>query len=247
MTSLGDFGVGLSVVTFDCWNTLVVESDWVCAHGLRVSALERAARDAGRESSRERVTAAFDAAWARHMELWESGVASGALEVARWASEELGLAPSGPAFDSLHAAFEEASHSGDVSAVAESVETLAALAASGIRLGLICDTGLTPGRVVRQHLARLGLLAFLEVTIFSDEWSRTKPDPALFHAALAALDCAPEAAAHVGDLRRTDVAGARAVGMRSIRIRAIHDDRTGHAEADAVVASHGELRALAGV
>lgn len=238
---------GLRAVTFDCWNTLLVESDWVCAHGLRVSALEQAAQRAGRTVSRDRVSDAFDAAWARHMELWESGVASGALEVARWACEELGLPPSGPAFDALLTSFEEASHSSEVSSLAGARETLSSLAASGIRLGLICDTGLTPGRVVREHLDRLGLLVSLDVTIFSDEWSRTKPDPTLFRAALEALGSPPEAAAHVGDLRRTDVAGARAAGMRSVRIRAAHDDRTGHAEADVVVASHDELRAWVGV
>jgi FMN phosphatase YigB (HAD superfamily) len=52
---------------------------------------------------------------------------------------------------------------------------------------------------------------------------------------------------HVGDLLRTDVAGARNVGMRSVRLRAAHDDATALPEADHVAASHAELRAILGV
>ena len=51
----------------------------------------------------------------------------------------------------------------------------------------------------------------------------------------------------MGDLRRTDVAGARALGMRSVRIRARHDDTSELPDADHVVDSHAELAALLGV
>lgn len=48
-------------------------------------------------------------------------------------------------------------------------------------------------------------------------------------------------------LRRTDVAGARSLAMRSVRIHARHDDRTPLPEADFVVSSHADLRALLGL
>jgi FMN phosphatase YigB (HAD superfamily) len=50
----------------------------------------------------------------------------------------------------------------------------------------------------------------------------------------------------VGDLRRTDVAGARAAGLGSVRIRQHHDDLSEHPDADHVVESHAELRGLWG-
>ena len=55
---------------------------------------------------------------------------------------------------------------------------------------------------------------------------------------------AKESALHVGDLRRTDVAGARGVGMTTARIRARHDDLSGLPDADYVVGSHAELQSL---
>ena len=234
-------------VTFDCWRTLLVEEKWEVAHGLRVAALEKAARSAGRALEPGEAGRAFDAAWARHMDLWGREVATGAREVAHWSLEELGLEPTGPAFDPLRASFEEASHSGFVQPLEGARETLEALTARGIGCALICDTGLTPGRVVRELLDRHGLLEPLAATIFSDEWSLTKPHPRVFEAALEALGATPDASVHVGDLRRTDVAGGRGVGMGTIRIRASHDDETPLAEADHVADSHADVRRILGV
>jgi FMN phosphatase YigB (HAD superfamily) len=235
------------VVTFDCWNTLLFEPDWKVAHGLRVSALELAAARVGGahgDISREDAGRAFDIGWHRHMELWGKGGASGAAEVARWACEALAMEPVPEAMAELVDQFEEASHTRGVRALTGARETLAALAERGIRSALICDTGLTPGRVVRRHLDHHGLLEFLEVTIFSDEQGVPKPDGRVFDAALEGLSASPGDAVHVGDLKRTDVAGARAVGVASVRICDLYDDDSDHPEADHVVASHAELAEL---
>ena len=177
-------------VTFDCWQTLIYEESWEIAHGLRVAALDRSARAEGLELEPGEAGRAFDAAWARHMALWAEEVATGAREVAHWALEEVGLAPQGSQFEPLRKAFEEASHSGRVRVIDGALETLTRLEAAGIGCALICDTGLTPGRVVRELLDGHGLLAPLRATIFSDEWSLPKPHPRVFQAALEALDAA---------------------------------------------------------
>jgi putative hydrolase of the HAD superfamily len=231
-------------VSFDCWNTLIYEDSWETAHALRVGALEQAATEAGRALEAGEAGQAFDAAWHRHMELWEQGVASGATEVAHWALAALDLSPHGRVLPDLVKHFEEASHSGRVVALDGAGETLEALARAGIRRALVCDTGLTPGRVVRQQLDRLGLLSLLEETIFSDEWSLPKPHPEVFHAALAPLGAEPHESVHVGDLRRTDVAGGRGVGMTTIRLRARYDDQSAHPDADHVADSHAEVREI---
>lgn len=230
-------------VTFDCWSTLIVERDWHAAHRIRVEALRDAAREAGRELTTARAVAVFDAAWTRHMTLWRDGTATGAREIATWALDALAIERS-----DVHAHlvehFEEASHSGRVEALPGARETLVALRSAGVRRALVCDTGLTPGRVVRRHLDRVGLLVELENLAFSDEVGVPKPDPRIFHAALDPIGVPPAEAVHVGDLRSHDVAGARAIGAHSIRIRACHDDASDHPEADAVVDDHAELIAL---
>lgn len=234
-------------VTFDCWNTLLREEDWNEAHRRRVDALFHAARETGARIEPEQASAAFDRAWQRHIDLWTEGVASGARDVAGWAMHALGAQDHGAAFELLVATFENASHSSRVVPVEGAVETVAALARAGVPQALICDTGLTPGRVVREHLARLGMLGGLRAQLFSDEVGVPKPAPRIFRAALGALGVGAAGAVHVGDLRRTDVAGARGVGMTSVRLRAAFDDACALPEADEVAASHAELRALLGV
>jgi putative hydrolase of the HAD superfamily len=100
---------------------------------------------------------------------------------------------------------------------------------------------------VRRHLDRQGLLTGLAAQSFSDEVGASKPDPRAFRAALGPLGIPPERALHVGDLRRTDVAGARNLGMCSVRIRSCHDDRSELPEADHIVDSHAELEKLLGL
>jgi putative hydrolase of the HAD superfamily len=234
-------------VTFDCWNTLLYEDDWKTAHALRVEALERAAREAGRVVSPADAGRAFDSAWERHMQLWREGVATGSREVALWALGGLGLHEPHPALEHLVSVYEEASHSSRVEALAGARDTLLTLERLGVRRALVCDTGLTPGRVVRRHLERQGLLGLLEVQVFSDEVGVPKPDPHVFHSALRPLGVAPGRALHVGDLLATDVAGARELGMRTVRIRARHDDVSELPEADFVVDSHEELLEVLGL
>jgi putative hydrolase of the HAD superfamily len=181
------------------------------------------------------------------MRIWGEGGATGAREVALWGLAELGLRAPHPALEHLITRFEQASHSGRVLALEGARSTLDALGRAGIPCALVCDTGLTPGRVVRHHLERLGLLGGLAVQAFSDEVGVPKPHARVFRAALEPLGVAPEQAWHVGDLLRTDVAGARGLGMTSVRIRARHDDACGLPEADHVVGSHAELCTLLGL
>lgn len=234
-------------VSFDCWSTLIAEQDWPWAHGLRVRALRDAAREAGREVSEEAAEAAFDAAWRQHMDGWNERKVSGAPEVARWGLERLGIVEAHPALEHLVRRYEEASHTSHVIALPGAAALLRALTAEGIPSVLVCDTGLTPGRVVRRLLDRHGLLEHLRVQIFSDEIGAPKPDPRPFLAALSPLGIGPGEAIHVGDLRRTDVAGGRALGMRTVRIRGHHDDAAALPEADYVVDSHAQLAALLGL
>lgn len=233
----------LAAVSFDCWNTLLYENDWALAHAHRVDAIAHALAGKWHPIARVDAENAFDAAWARHMDQWRVGIASGARDVAYDVLTTLGVPAEVESLDDLVREYQNASHSSEVLALEGAGESLEALAQAGVRCALVCDTGLTPGRVVRLHLSRLGLLDHLEVQIFSDEQGVPKPDARVFRAALEPLGVSPDRAVHVGDLRRTDVAGARAVGMATARIRASHDDLTPLPEADLVVDDHGDLRA----
>jgi FMN phosphatase YigB (HAD superfamily) len=85
------------------------------------------------------------------------------------------------------------------------------------RIALICNTGYTGGRVLRQVLAQRGLIGHFEVLTFSNEHGFVKPHPAIFHDTLAALSVPPDSAVHIGDTEEMDIAGAQAAGMYSAR------------------------------
>lgn len=115
-------------------------------------------------------------------------------------------------------------------------EALQAARQLGLRIGLISNTAVTPGRVLRDVMAAEGLLEFFDTLTFSDEVELAKPAPRIFRDTLDALGVAPEDAAHVGDHARWDILGAQGVGMRTIQLRHPREDDSG-AVADVLVDS----------
>jgi putative hydrolase of the HAD superfamily len=227
-------------VTFDCWNTLLVDRNLDAARALRTEALVAAAAERGVEVPPEAALAAIRAAHHRHVELWRQGTGTGSPEMAAWALASFGVEDRELAA-ALGRRFEDAGLAGEVEALPGAEAALARLAARGVRLALVCDTGFSPGRIVRRFLARVGLLEQLEIQVFSDEVGVPKPDARMFAAALRPLGVDPAHAVHVGDLRPTDVAGGRAFGMGTVRLCAAFDDCSEGPEADLVAASHAEL------
>jgi putative hydrolase of the HAD superfamily len=225
------------VVCFDCWNTVLRERGGSMARAVRAHALADAlglSRDEG-----ERWLAA---AWERHVAAWTAGEAFASREMVRWVFSSAGVVD--PQREArVVAVWEDA-------ALAEGAELLpgvgsaiATLRQAGFRVAMVCDTGFSPGRVVRQLVAAHGLS--FDAWAFSDEVGLPKPAAAMFHAALTPFGVAPAAALHVGDLRRTDVAGGRAAGLRTVRYRGAFDDPAPLPEADWVIDDHGALPAIA--
>jgi putative hydrolase of the HAD superfamily len=65
----------------------------------------------------------------------------------------------------------------------------------------------------RLKVAPLGLDRHIEVVAISEEVGVRKPEPAIFHHALAALGVAAAEAVHVGDDFGADIEGARSAGL----------------------------------
>ena len=72
--------------------------------------------------------------------------------------------------------------------VAGVAETIPLLGAAGYKLGLISDTSLTPGRVLKEFMQSDGLLEHFSVLTFSDETGYRKPDPRMFLRTLDGLE-----------------------------------------------------------
>ena len=68
----------------------------------------------------------------------------------------------------------------------------------------------------RQKIAACGFGPLLDVVVISEEAGVTKPDPRIFRMALDELGCPASETVMIGDAWETDIAGARAAGIRPL-------------------------------
>ncbi len=92
----------------------------------------------------------------------------------------------------------------------DALPLLTALRDAGKTLVLITN-GMQSTHIDR--IAFLGLEAYFDHTLISDAVGFAKPDPRIFHHALALAGCGPHEAAMVGDNPVNDIGGAQAVGL----------------------------------
>lgn len=127
----------------------------------------------------------------------------------------------------------------------EEAKTVLPALAGRYPLAIISDTGLTPGRVLYQILEKDKLLDYFSYFTFSDQVGRSKPHPDNFLTTLQALGVRPPEAVHIGDLLRTDIAGAKQVGMRAVQYVGLnYDNASLNITPDAIIYSHTELEPL---
>jgi len=97
----------------------------------------------------------------------------------------------------------------------EEVEpVLSALRSRGIRIGVVSNFDSRLPGILHQ----LGLAQQFDAVVYSTIAGAVKPEPAIFHRALASLDARAEESLHVGDGRVPDYEGARAAGMAALLV-----------------------------
>lgn len=229
----------IEAVTFDFWNTIAQVPEGAMPAARR-RAVAAACEESGLAVEAALLEASLDEVRLRWESSWAEGVHLHPREGAAMLERALGIEEegAGPVAEAFLGAIDEV----ELELAPEIGPTLRELRGKGIRVGIVCDVGFSGGASLRGLLGREGLLEHFDGWSFSDETGHYKPAPEAFRPALAALGARPGEAIHVGDLRRTDVAGAAALGMRTARYRGMHDDpdESGR-EADFVLDSHLEL------
>ncbi|MCL5735703.1 MAG: HAD family hydrolase [Actinobacteria bacterium] len=235
----------LSAVTFDIWNTL-----YSADHGVvdtvrprRLAVLSALLDSAGARPSEDELSRAYRSGFDAYMAAWDRGVHFGARDQVLHILDFFHRDASADKVDLAAREIEDLSLLAFPQLLPGVRETIPELSAAGFRLGIISDTSLTPGRLLTRFLAADGLLDYFSALTFSDVTGYTKPNPRMFRDTLTHLGATPERAAHVGDTPRTDIAGAKTLGMLAIRCAGAVD----HEEpptADFVIRDHRELPAL---
>jgi putative hydrolase of the HAD superfamily len=230
-------------VCFDLWNTLITEGEGGLLRPRSLQWREILAA-AGIAAALEDLDAAHQAALVDYKRAWEGNEQFRSTEAASVAMRHLGLSVDDTVRRQLIDAFHDAGLQSMVAVVPGALSTLNRLRSEGLRTAIICDIGLTPSSALRHLLRDNGVLELIDVEAWSDELGCYKPDAAIFGWTLDQLGVDAAAAAHVGDRKRTDVAGARAAGMVAIRFTGVYDDPDPLEEADFVL---DDLEGVVGV
>ena len=96
--------------------------------------------------------------------------------------------------------------------------------AMGLGIGLISNTGMTPGEAFRKFLDQQGMLKYFDVLTFSDEVKISKPSDEIFLMTLDELGATPAQTVHVGDHVKNDVVGANRCGLNTVWITGFYEN-----------------------
>lgn len=197
----------IEAVLFDWGGTLSTHGDWDLLAMWRAAASVLAPADP--EPVAQRLLDAEHVWWDERVGEGD-GTGSGTTEdIVRSVGEQTHL-PVQQAIEAYHGAWEAVvDHDPDAQRV------LKELKARGLKTGLLSNTH-WPRELHDRWLEEAGLLEHLDVRVYTSDLGHMKPHAQPFLTLLEALDVAPEAAVFVGDRPRDDIAGAQAVGMRTV-------------------------------
>ena len=214
----------ITAVTFDLWQTLLVDNRelGLTRSNARLEGVRRILSDCGEEFETEHISEAY---WECYRQC--AAIREGLLDVSF--PEQIGIF-----VQSISPGLEERLTTGVLAEITrvyadsfldfpppahkDAVAVLRSVHDMGLRIGLISNTGMTPGATFRTYLANTGMLDYFDTLTFSDEVKMSKPGKEIFLTTLRSLGAAPWETVHVGDSVRNDVAGAKKCGLGTVWI-----------------------------
>jgi len=211
----------IDTVTFDLWNTLIYTSpqDNLRYKNKRIEGFFSVLNKTGRNVSREEIEKAYDKSFEIYKPIRDRNEDISTREQVQIILECLGNPEfqdlSEDVLSELEEVLAKAIFSDLPNLVERSEETLSYLDKKNYKIGLICNTGRTPGRVLREVLKRRNIAQFFRVLTFSDELKIRKPNPGIFLHTLKSLNASPSTSLHIGDELESDILGAKRCGMQA--------------------------------
>jgi FMN phosphatase YigB (HAD superfamily) len=213
----------IKAVTFDLWQTLIYET--VEQEALRKQMRAKAMTDLLNKNGIKVEYDRFDEAhqealnrcetfWAKDRDISIKDQVVIFLQCVNHKIEWAGLPDR--ILDELIAAFTEPIMHKPPYIFEDTIEILSYLHKKGLKIGLICNTGRTPGVMLRKVLKQLNILQYLNTLTFSNELLIRKPDLRIFMHTLSNLEVNPMQSIHIGDNPIADVTGAKNAGMLAV-------------------------------
>ena len=206
----------IKAITLDFWDTIYKMDFEIDLNGLRIEKLMSILKKYNIDISQEDITKVYKTVHSEFDRRWiEEHKTMTTKEVLEMIFSTINANISTEDFDYLISIFQEAILSNPPSLIAGAKEMIIKLS-SQYKLGIISDTGFSPGIILRKILESDGILNYFSILIFSDEFGRSKPNHSLFNFAAKELGVVQKELVHIGDNERTDVFGAINAGMNGI-------------------------------
>ncbi len=214
----------IAAVTFDFWDTLVQEypGGSLKVARARIEGIRRVLVGCGIEHSVDELSRAYEKTGAFLELTWskkrDMPVRDQILFLLSSVDDKLAGKLKGGEISAIERIYSDGILESPPRLLPGAKESLRAVESKGYKLGLISNTGRTPGSTLRILMAQMGILEFFDTTTFSNEIMVRKPAETAFRVTLDKLRVQPKAAVHIGDDAEKDVEGAKKVGMRAIQV-----------------------------
>ncbi len=224
-----------SLVSIDFWNTLVKgKTNGRERHHIRIKAIQKFARQQGKEIPEDRIIRAFSHVSEVFDEIWLGQQRTLTCpELLKIVADRLSLSFSEEEFASLEETFEQSLLEAPPE-LADGVSKAVPILAQNHTLAVISDTMYTSGRTLRNYLKQKELADYFDSFVFSDETGYSKPNVKAFQTVMKSAGAVPENSTHIGDMEQTDIAGACNAGMQAILYTGVSGRSTENHHAHAV-------------
>jgi len=199
--------VAIKAVTFDFWRTLFRENERDERTQIRIDAFIEATG-----APVDEVMPAFEKTWGEFLRHHiEEQRTLRPQDAVRLTAEALDITLEDDVFTELTEIFGTAILRFPPIPIDDALEAVQHSAAH-VPVGIISDSGISPGTSLRKLLLNHGFSKCLSNMVFSDELGVAKPQAAMYHEAARGLGVHVTELLHIGDLQPTDIIGAQNVG-----------------------------------
>jgi putative hydrolase of the HAD superfamily len=206
----------LKLITIDFWNTLFDSVNHDKRYSFRNSVLLEEANKLGIEIENNKLDEAIKKSWEFFEDNWVNKLRTpNSQELVNVIWDHLNLPNEITSIKTVIKTYEDSLFEHPPVLIEGVREALPKLKEK-YKLGLISDTGYSPGTHLRKLMEDNEILEFFDSFSFSNETGVSKPHEKAFNTILHELNISPINSMHIGDIERTDIVGANNTGMHSV-------------------------------
>lgn len=207
--------MNINHISIDFWNTLYDSSNGMQRNALRNKKLIESIDKYGLSKKNEEIQEAVKASWNFFEKIWKNEQRTPeTTETVSYLWNYLKLPEDKEEIEKLVFAFEYSLLVYPPKLMDNAKEIIHMLS-KNFKISLVSDTGFSPGNIMKELMKDDGILDYFDALSFSNETGVSKPHELAFKKVLEELDVSAKETLHIGDMERTDIAGAKNLNMFS--------------------------------